>query len=90
MVQFFLTPQGAKWSKMLFKKSTFCNFLPVLGLTSNAIFSNFQKWLWILSHVFGSGHKMHFKKMIFDVFMASLQMQFSQSSDHVELFLLPF
>ena len=36
---------------------------------------------------------MHFKKTIFDVFcsfMASLQMKFSQSSDHVEQFLIPF
>jgi len=29
---------------------------------------SFQKWFWNLSHVFGSGHKMHFKKTIFDVF----------------------
>ena len=35
----FFTPQGANWSKNALKKSTFCNFLPFLGLTSNAIFS---------------------------------------------------
>ena len=39
----------------------------------NTIFENykekaFKKWFWILSHVFGSGHKMHFKKTIFDDF----------------------
>ena len=84
---FFWSPKGPSGQKMLFKKGTFCNFLPFLGLTSNAIFSvnfpcrkvfntilenykekSFQKWFWNLSHVFGSGHKMHFKKTIFDVF----------------------
>ena len=29
---------------------------------------SFQKWFWNLSHVFGSGHKVPFKKTIFDVF----------------------
>ena len=83
---FFWPPKGPSGQKMLFKKGTFCNFLPFLGLTSNAIFSvicpckmvftiledykekSFQKWFWNLSHVFGSGHKVPFKKTIFDVF----------------------
>ena len=87
MVQFFW-PSG---QKTLFSKGTFCNFLPFLGLTSNAIFSvicpcrmvfniilenykekYFQKWFWILSHIFGSGHKMHFKKTIFAIFATFL------------------
>ena len=84
---FFCPPKGPHGQKTLLKKSTICNFLPFLGLTSNAIFSvicpcrmvfntilenikekSFQKWFWILFHVFGSGHKMHLKKTIFDVF----------------------
>ena len=36
MVQFFWPPKGQSGQKMLFKKGTFCNFLPFLGLTSNA------------------------------------------------------
>ena len=83
----FWPPKGPSGQKTLFKKNTFCNFLPFLGLTPDAIFSvispcrmlfstilenykekSFQKWFWNLSHVFGSGHKMHFKKPIFDVF----------------------
>ena len=38
----------------------------------NTIFENykkksFQKWFWILSHIFGSGHKKHLKKTFLDV-----------------------
>ena len=44
----------------------------------NAILENykgktFQTWFWILSHVFGSGHKMHFKKTIFAIFWANFK-----------------
>ena len=85
---FFWTPKGPSGEKILFNIGTFCNILPFLGLTSNAIFSviypcrivfntilenykekSFQIWFWNLSHVFGSGHKMHLKKLIFDVFV---------------------
>ena len=84
---FFWPPKGPSGQKMLFKKGTFSNFLPFLGLTSNAIFSviypcrmlfctilenykekAFQKWFWNLSHIFWSGHKVPFKKTIFNVF----------------------
>ena len=39
VVQFFWPPKGPSGQKMLFKKGTFCNFWPFLGLTSNVIFS---------------------------------------------------
>ena len=45
------------------------------------------------SDVFGSGQKMHLKKTIFADFcrfLATLQMQFAQSSSYVECILVPF
>ena len=96
VVQFFWPPRGPSGQKMLFKKGTFLQFFPFLGLTSNAIFSvilpcrmlfctilenykgkSFQKWFWIMSHLFGSGHKMYFFKTIFDVFVSFLAQIFS-------------